>query len=37
MKRNSESKTALQIVSNSVVHEILKHIDFNCYFIRQKI
>ncbi|PHU20402.1 hypothetical protein BC332_11553 [Capsicum chinense] len=33
----SDSKSAIQIAVNPVYHEITKHIDIDCFFIREKI
>jgi len=33
----SDSKSAMQIAANPVYHERTKHIDVDCYFIREKI
>lgn len=32
-----DSKSALQIATNQVIHERTKHVDINCHFTREKI
>lgn len=31
----SDSKSAIQLVENSATHEISKHIDIDCHFLRE--
>jgi len=33
----SDSKSAMQIAANPVYHERTKHIDVDCYFVREKL
>lgn len=33
----SDSKSAIQIATKSVYHKGTKHIDIDCFFIREKI
>lgn len=33
----SDSKSAIQLATNTVFHESTKHIETDCYFIRDKV